>query len=577
MAGSDAIPALSPCSDLSKVDGRRFLRLRTLAPLLGVLAFAFALRVYGANFGLPSLYQSDEIFVVQHALKFGLGDLNPHWFLYPSLSMYVLFVEYGLFYLSGLLAGAFSVPWDLAVLYFTDPTALYLIARITAALLGTATVLLAYLLGKELFSPRVGLVSAAFLAVLPIPVEESHYGTTDIPMGFLTASTLLTAALLLKTGSLRWYLLTGLLAGLAGSAKYPGGLFVVALLLAHTLRPAPRPWAPFVVGLALAPAGFLLGTPFALLDLSTFWAFVVGQAEQARAGWLGTVAWTPYVDVLRSILPAAMTWLFTIAALLATGYALLRRSPQDILLLGVFGAFFLVLGASALNWPRYWIPILPILSILVARLVVETGGLLADQLLPWLIWRRAIALLLALALLVPPALASLHVAQGFTQLDNRTLAAEWIVANIPPGTKMAIAQTGPQLSQTRDALREQLRLEMLEDAQVRESEAYKTTPRESRETKEAYYDLRLRIPPREPSYHAVYLSSPAVLPLSDYVENGYSYVVIDEWSRRSYLLQRGRFPGAAAFYEQLERGHMEAARFADYGGPQILVYRLAHP
>jgi len=54
--------------------------------LAGILLLAAALRLLGIGFGLPYPYANvDEHIVTDRALGFLSGDLDPHYFAYPSL------------------------------------------------------------------------------------------------------------------------------------------------------------------------------------------------------------------------------------------------------------------------------------------------------------------------------------------------------------------------------------------------------------------------------------------------------------------------------------------------------------
>jgi hypothetical protein len=71
--------------------------------VLLICALAFVLRIWGISFGLPGVDHGDESEVVNHAVRFGSGDLNPHRFQYGSLVQYILFALYGLYYVIGYL------------------------------------------------------------------------------------------------------------------------------------------------------------------------------------------------------------------------------------------------------------------------------------------------------------------------------------------------------------------------------------------------------------------------------------------------------------------------------------------
>ena len=66
------------------------------AVMLIVCAVALVLRLIGLRYGLPAVYNPDEVAIMSRALAFAKGDLNPHNFLYPSFYFYALFAWEGL-------------------------------------------------------------------------------------------------------------------------------------------------------------------------------------------------------------------------------------------------------------------------------------------------------------------------------------------------------------------------------------------------------------------------------------------------------------------------------------------------
>ena len=82
---------------------------KRLLGALAVLAFGAAVRLWGVQHDLPHSYYPDEVHFVQRAVAFGSGDLNPHWFHKPALYMYLLFLEYGVYYCAGLLLGFLGI------------------------------------------------------------------------------------------------------------------------------------------------------------------------------------------------------------------------------------------------------------------------------------------------------------------------------------------------------------------------------------------------------------------------------------------------------------------------------------
>ena len=127
---------------------------RRWAAALGVLvAGAFVLRVWGASHGLPYAYNADEnAHFVPKAIGFFGHSWNPDYFVNPPAFTYLLHLVFAVWY-----GGRAGVSRTFA----TDPTSVFLLARVIAALLGAVGVGLLYAAGARLFDRRVGLRSAS--------------------------------------------------------------------------------------------------------------------------------------------------------------------------------------------------------------------------------------------------------------------------------------------------------------------------------------------------------------------------------------------------------------------------------
>src|SRR5947209_18711596 len=93
------------------------------------LVVSFVLRIWGSKSGIPYTYNSDEAtHLVPRAIAFFAHDLNPHYFLNPPAYSYLLHLVLELWFGSG----------DAVVRSYThDPTAVFVVARVVAAALGT--------------------------------------------------------------------------------------------------------------------------------------------------------------------------------------------------------------------------------------------------------------------------------------------------------------------------------------------------------------------------------------------------------------------------------------------------------
>jgi hypothetical protein len=90
---------------------------------------ALTLRVVGLQYGLPEVYNPDEVAIMARALSFAKGSLNPHNFLYPTFYFYVLFAWVGAYLAFLLVTGRVGSVGELQQLYFTNPAGLYTAGR----------------------------------------------------------------------------------------------------------------------------------------------------------------------------------------------------------------------------------------------------------------------------------------------------------------------------------------------------------------------------------------------------------------------------------------------------------------
>jgi 4-amino-4-deoxy-L-arabinose transferase-like glycosyltransferase len=348
-----------------------------------ILALAAALRAVGAGSGLPlPLLNPDETNIVPRAwdLVHG-GGLDPGWYDYPSLVFLVL------------------APTQLGL---ADPS--YGTARIVAVLVGIVGVAAAWWLGRAAYGTAAGLTGALGVAVATTHVAYSRMAVTDV---LLTLGVTATLALLV-TGRLEW---AGVAAGLAASAKYPGAVLVVPIVVAGI-----GAWRRLGVAVGLAAAAFFVTSPFVVLHAGAAWDDFHRVQELAQDGWLGfeNDPATPLAFGLR-------LWDTLGPLLIVAGagsvVALVRRSRADLILLAFAGAYALSLLPSHAHFDRYVLPLVPILAVLAGRL-------------------RGLAILAVVAAVVP-LWWSVGDARSLTGRDPRLDAAAWIDRTIPPGERMA--------------------------------------------------------------------------------------------------------------------------------------------
>lgn len=347
-----------------------------------ILLLAAALRLVGIRYGLPyPLLNPDEQSIVPRAWELSRGHLDPGWYDYPSL-------------LFALLA-PLQAP-------FEEPS--YGAARAVAVVVGLAGVAAAWWLGRRAYGPAAGLLGAAGVAVSTTHVAYSRMAVTDV---LLTLGVTCALALALS-GRLEW---AGLAVGLAASAKYPGVLAAVPVLVAGWGR-----WRRLAAAAALAAAGFALTSPFVLLHAGAAWEDVTRVQELARLGWLGFEddPATPLAFLDRAWDTVGPLLLVAAAALLV---AARRRSRADLVLLSFLAVWSAHLLPIEQHFDRYVLPAVPVLAVLAGSV-------------------RVLAPVALLTLAVPLAW-SIGDARELTRTDTRVRAAAWIDEHVSPGTLLA--------------------------------------------------------------------------------------------------------------------------------------------
>lgn len=426
--------------------------------MLGICVLALLLRAWGLDFGLPSLYHPDEpthITIVQHMIK--TGDLNPHFFDYPTLFFYIHALSYLPYFVVGKLAGVFysvdDIPYPVVYqlgIGATDMSSTFMLGRWLTVLFGVGTVALVYLVGKRLFDDsRVGLLAALLTAVSPANVANSRFITPNMMLTFFGVLALLGAALVLRRGDTRYYVLAGLGAGLTASIKYNGALIIVVLAAAHFLREGPKglkDWRIYMAPL-LAAALFFATTPFAILDSAKFLNDVRQDAQHYSTAHFGmegdALGW--YIDYLLSV-----EGLIVVPAVLGILRGLLFRL-KPLLMLSVFPViYFTFISTFVVRNDRTVMPLLPFVALLGSAFLfwlVDSQG----PALP--LARRAVtgvaAAIMVLSVTYPLVQSVLRTEQGQLGVASRNEARAWINSTLQPGSRVAVEGYGPVIDDKR--------------------------------------------------------------------------------------------------------------------------------
>ena len=546
-----------------------------------VLLLAFGLRIWGIGHGLPYAYNADENahFVTRAIGLFG-HDWDPNYFVNPPAYTYLVHLVLGAWY-----GGRAGVSNSFA----GDPTEIWIISRTVAALLGTVAVWLLYLAGTRLVDRRVGLLSAGIFAVAFLPVFYSKLALNDVPALAGVCLGLWGAAGILRNGRMRDYVWAAIGLGLACATKYTGGIVLLPIMAAAGAQFAAaggKPGALRGIGIVavLSLVTFFVANPYFLLDFSAFWDGLTHQSTASgdAAGKLGLTQESGYAYYLWSFgwglgwVPLAFAVGGAVRLFFDERRLLWMLAPAVVL-------FVLFMGSQERYFGRWLMPVFPFVCVLAAYAAVE----LADWLGGFSPALRPTFVAAAVVLLCGQGFVySLHSGLVTSREDTRNIARDWMVLNVPAGTKIVVEPVVPdQWAQ----------------------DIGNPSPITSNGNRWNKYPLSRRI---DPATGAPVPGAAGVVNIEDFErvlnpefidvfeQQAYCWVVVGSTQRGRAEAEPEKVPGALRYYEELERRSKVAYTVSPYSkgkgpvgfnfdwsfnyyplaynrpGPDMTVYRL---
>lgn len=422
--------------------------------LLLIILLALAVRLAGIQHGFPFIFHPDEPTIVRSALglRFEINPKHfdwPHLYIYLNYFLYMMFAKFRNFVpnlgLNSFFIKIFPLLWD-------DKLVFYYLTRCFSALLGALTVIPIYLSGKKLFGKSIGLFSALAFALMPYHVRHSHYSLPDVPMVFFLSWALYFAICIFKETKLKNYILSGLFVGFSASTKYNGGLSALMIPAAHFLKLFSKKRQGGAVKLVTlkgigfliisglsALVGFVLGTPYSVLDYKTFsrtdgptgafWQFTNVGSEKFQehvVKFFTDITNKLLIDTGYTVMVGFIILLFWFL------YRLIRKKIEEreyYLLFLYLMSLFLIWYVSGFvkNRSHYYFIAYPFLA-LIFGYFVDYFSFLVGKI------RKFLRPLFLVLVFLPPLVFSLLQSYSFIRGDTRNLLQAWLIKNNVPGS-----------------------------------------------------------------------------------------------------------------------------------------------
>ena len=430
-------------------------------PLIAIVLVALALRLYGLNWDDGFHLHPDERFIAMVSDRIELPDspgeyfdtaaspLNPYnngfdGFAYGTLPLFL-----------GRLLGELTG--------YDGYDRIVLLGRALSALADTGSVLFAYLLGRQLYGRRAGLLAAALLALAVLPIQLSHFYAFDTFLTFFVAWSLYFAYRAWAEPRWPWLVLLGIGVGFSVACK----VSALTLLPIAGLALLPWPGRSWSLGSAVPRGGvvalsalvaYRVTSPYAFLGTSPFdlrpnpkfvadmLSWIRISSGEIEVPFMIQWAHTPkYSFVVDSIVRWGLGHAAGLAALAGFVLALyqLRRwqsGARHLLLLAWVGLNLVYFGGQFAKFMRYLLPIYPALAVLagfflsacLARAAATPAGR------GWRSIARSILSGLPLAVVVASGLWALAFVQIYGQPNTRLTASRWMYQHLAAGSVLAL-------------------------------------------------------------------------------------------------------------------------------------------
>lgn len=417
--GSEVTVQSGPCA---RRDGASF------AGLAVLLLLGLALTLTGIRSGLARGYFPAESVTADAARDLWLDrTLVAPTLIYPALPVYAQAAGQKLLacWRGGSLAASPGRNWSLADWHLG--------ARLSSPLLFLIAIAGTFLLGRSLAGHFAGGMAAAVLIGAPLAVKFMRMARPEPALMACGAIGLLATYAALSKPTPGRFALAGLIAGLAGAAKYNGAALLLAPLIALAL--APRERRRRCIGWTAAGFlfGFALGIPLAFFEPARLWSVWQEQwdhyAFRGQPGRSGAFNLPYYLGRLwRQDLGAIATLL----AALGAAVSLRRRDRTALPVLGIGCAYLLLFSVLKLQAAHNLLLIFPALAVL--------AGVGAKATTEWLrrFVPRGAALLVLAATVLPGWWRCAEAAHQLTFPDTRDLMGHYLATALPPGTRVAL-------------------------------------------------------------------------------------------------------------------------------------------
>ncbi len=399
--------------------------------LLAIVCLGLVFRLYGLNWDQGGHLHPDERAIVMALDKMHLpanaqeskllltpeSPLNPNFFAYGSLPFYLVKSL-------GSIAGLHDPAW-------AHYESINLLGRAVSAFFDVGTIVVIFLIGRELNERRLGIWAALFYGIAVLPIQLSHFYAVDSFLTFFVWSALWQLIAFSKHQRFINLILLSTLTGFAVASKVSAVMLIIPIVFTLFIKFLKSPlkliFKSFLVIFTIV-ATFIVCEPYALIDYPVFKRQIAEQQAMTKDAFvfpytLQFVNITPYWYEIKNIflwgLGPILGALSIVGVVFFIAQTVKRPKIAEITIIIFSVVYFGVVGKFAIGFMRYMLPIYPFLCIGAGYLVSKI-----KRPFNWLV--------LILTIIWPLSFMSIY-----QKPNSRTTASAWIYSHVPKGTIIA--------------------------------------------------------------------------------------------------------------------------------------------
>ncbi len=390
-------------------------RILYISGLLLCVVFVIFSRFYGLWWGNSYFFHPDENNMATALSQISWTNFNPHFYAYGQFPLYLGFVTLKITGLS-----------------ISFSNAIYVL-RFWSALFSSGTILIYYLLSKQLFKKNYFIVP--LLATFsPGLIQLAHFGTTESLLIFVFSFNILLALYYLKKPRIKWLTIAGIITGVGIASKLTAVFFITPFALALILSSKSiTKKISFLVLYGLIALGFaIILSPYNFIDYSDFISSMTYETNVATgvikvfytSQFLHTV---PYLFQLTKIIPYAagltITFFSIFGGILVFSRCTVKNIKANYKKISIFLIpcliYFAYVGQLYTKWFRFTSPVFLIFIFLSSFFLQKINN-------------RFVLIMLLIIAFVP----GINFFKIYLSPDIRIIASNWIIDNLSPGSKM---------------------------------------------------------------------------------------------------------------------------------------------